>query len=112
MCDDNPGFRVSEIRVWNIMTASEQRGAAAAPVQQSFPDELCVLIHIYICVCIHKGSEHRRQRLTAVAPGPHAMALRGRGVAQQNRGSSGEGIWIIKPIAGNLMAIMGAKVPL
>ena len=30
------------------------------------------------------------------------MALRGRGVAQQNRGSSGEGIWIIKPIDGNI----------
>eukprot|EP00439_Symbiodinium_sp_Y106_P019871 s5633_g2.t1 len=41
------------------------------------------------------------------------MALRGREVAQQNRRSSGEGIWIIKPIAGNyMMAIMGAKVTL
>ena len=29
------------------------------------------------------------------------MAPRGRGVAEQNRGSFGEGIWIIKPTAGN-----------
>ena len=42
------------------------------------------------------------------------MAFRGRGVAQQNRGSSGEGIWIIvQPIAGNYpMASRGAKVTL
>ena len=35
-----------------------------------------------------EGSEHRRQRLLAEAPDPHAMALRGRGVATSRLGST------------------------
>ena len=53
---------------------------------------------MYVCMCACVGLSH----------GPS-----GKGIAPQNRGSSGEGIWIIKPIAGNyMMAIMGAKVTL
>ena len=81
-------------------------------------------MHACMHACMYLGLGPWRQRLIAVAPGPHAMAPRGRGgvaekpkdqgtagefatglkktstfqpcIIEQNKGSSGEGIWIIK----------------
>ena len=77
---------------------------------------LAIESRTYECQSTHTNKEYIYipQFTAQNTPGPLAMGLRGRGVAQQNRGSSGEGIWIIvKPIAGDyMMAILGAKVTL